>query len=234
MRWEAFLTWNNRTENPFGPDDLVGFGDTDEIPSSLNVHLLKHCELAGPSVDIGSWFAWGRLDRAFKPDWPVPNNPWTLGDPTYWTLRSAQAYAEAAEGRYPSRMRGTSGHYLLGGIHMTDNPYLPFLLAKTMACTECGEDGTRLMTTLRDCFADGACREPGDEQFAAKLLQIVDRSSHHADRIVDIRSAKRRLGDAYYVPWYIICHPDRFPAWFGETDGRLIRDTATRSEAKQE
>lgn len=215
------MAWNNRTGGLFGPDDLVGFGDTDEIPSSHNIHLLKHCEMAGPSIDIGSWFAWGKLDRAFRPDWPVPNSPWTLGDPTYWTLRSAMAFADVADGQYPSRMRGTSGHYLLGGIHMTDNSYLPFLLAKTISCTECGEEGKQILTALHDCFIEGACRGLNYEELMAKLLQIMDRSYHHIDRIVDVSKAKKRLGDAYYVPWYIECYPGRFPAWFGEMDERL-------------
>ena len=120
----------------------MGFGDADEIPSAGNVELLKHCEMAGPSADIGVWFAWGRLDKAFRPDWPVPGHPWTLGDPTYWVLQNATAYGK--NGRFPSRMRGTSGNYLLGGVHMTDNPYPPFLLAKIITCTECGEEGLQL------------------------------------------------------------------------------------------
>jgi hypothetical protein len=119
------LTWNNHTGGFFGRNDLVGFGDADEIPSSHNIHLLKHCKMAGPSVDIGSWFSWGRFDRAFRPDWPVPGHPWTLGDPTYWTLQSAMAFDK--DGVFPSRMREKSGKFLLGGVHMTDNPYPPFL-----------------------------------------------------------------------------------------------------------
>jgi len=142
-RWEAFLVWNNRTGGNFGADDLVGFGDVDEIPSRHDIQLLKRCKMAVPSVDIGAWFAWSRLDRAFQSDWPVPGHTWTLGDPTYWTLGSVMAYANAAEDAFPTRMRGRSGRYLLGGIHMTDNAYSPFLLAKTIACTECGEVNKR-------------------------------------------------------------------------------------------
>lgn len=52
-RWDSFLSWNKHSKY-FGPEDLVGFGDTDEIPARSNVQLLRHCEMAGASVDIGS------------------------------------------------------------------------------------------------------------------------------------------------------------------------------------
>ena len=52
-RWESFLHWNEHTAF-FQPEDLVGFGDADEIASRENVNLLRYCEMAGPSVEIGS------------------------------------------------------------------------------------------------------------------------------------------------------------------------------------
>lgn len=224
------MAWNNRTGGLFGPGDLVGFGDADEIPSSHNIYLLKQCEMAGPSVDIGSWFAWGRLDRAFRPDWPVPNNPWTLGDPTYWTLRSAREYADASAhikrepplSDNPSRMRGKSGHYLLGGIHMTDSLYPPFSIAKVIACTECGEQSKITVRQLYDCFVGDACRGMGNEERLRKLTTILDRSVVFAGRVMDLDAVKRDIGEAYYVPWYVKCHPDRFPTWFDELDWRNV------------
>jgi hypothetical protein len=149
-RWESFLRWNAHTQF-FGPNDLVGFGDVDEIPSRNNVQLLRHCEMAGPSVDIGSWFAWIRIDDAFRPDWPVPGNPWTLGDPTYWTVASATEFGQDGT-KFPNRMGGTSGNFLLGGIHMTDNGYLPFIMAKLVACTECADSAAQLIQELAAHF----------------------------------------------------------------------------------
>lgn len=218
------MTWNNRTGNTFGSDDLVGFGDADEIPSARNLHLLKHCEMAGPSVDIGVWFAWGRLDRAFKPDWPVPGHPWTLGDPTYWTLQSAMSYATTNAGAFPSRMRGTSGHYLLGGVHMTDNPYPPFTLIKMITCTECGDDSQQLFRKLRDCFEGSACTGLDDEAVIKKLMRMLDRSPQDNNpRLVNVGpTTQGNLGEAYYVPWYVKCHPERYPGWYGKVDGRLM------------
>ncbi|EKU22134.1 beta- -mannosyl-glycoprotein beta- -n-acetylglucosaminyltransferase, partial [Nannochloropsis gaditana CCMP526] len=152
-RWDSFLSWNKHSKY-FGPEDLVGFGDTDEIPARSNVQLLRHCTMAGASVDIGSWFAPTRLDEAFRPDWPVPGHPWTLGDPTYWTVASATEYGNAGN-QYPSRMRGMSGKFLLGGIHMTDNGYFPMRMAKLVACTECSDRAVRLIQDMASYFQDG-------------------------------------------------------------------------------
>ena len=222
MRWEAFLAWNNRTGEWFGPDDVLGFGDADEIPSSHNVHLLKHCEMAGPSVDIGIWFTWGRLDRAFRSDWPVPGNPWTLGDPAYWTLRSALAHAGAGtEQWHPSRMRETSKHHLLGGVHLTENAYPPFGIAKVVACTECGEVGNITIHRLRDSFVGKVAQSMTEDELMHKLTAILDRSVYHKDRVVELESVKVGLGQAYYVPWYLKCYPDKYPTWFGKHDGRV-------------
>lgn len=40
---------------------------------------------------------------------------WTLGHPTYWTVASATTFRRDGT-NFPSRMRGTSGKFLLGGI----------------------------------------------------------------------------------------------------------------------
>ncbi len=154
-RWKSFVRWNDHTHF-FGPQDVLGFGDVDEIPSRENVNLLRHCEFAEPSIDIGSWFAWTRIDTAFRPDWPVPGHSWTLGDPTFWTLASATEFAKDGT-NHPSRMRGKSSHFLLGGIHMTDNGYLPFFLAKRIACSECGDHVIGILRELGAYYEkDGA------------------------------------------------------------------------------
>ena len=228
-RWEAFLAWNNRSGGSFGPDDVLGFGDADEIPSSHNLHLLKHCEMAGPSVDIGIWFPWAKLDRAFKPLWwSVKGHPWTLGDPTYWTLRSALEHANAGVSReypipeYPSRMRGKSSHHLLGGAHLTENAYPPFSIAKVIACTECGEQSKVTFKQLSDCFVSDAGQSLTDEELVEKLVVILDRSVYVGGRVVDLESAKAEMGQAYHVPWFMECYPDKYPTWFGKLDRRVL------------
>jgi hypothetical protein len=71
------------------PPTHTGFGDADNIPSRLNLHLLRHCELnasAVSSVDIGGWMPWGNMDEAYKPDHNVGGRSWSYADPTYWCV----------------------------------------------------------------------------------------------------------------------------------------------------
>jgi hypothetical protein len=67
------------------------------------VHLMKHCEFRGPSVDVGIWFSPGDIADAFASDFPVPGHPFTLGDPTYYTVKSARLSKSI-----PTRQRGRS------------------------------------------------------------------------------------------------------------------------------
>ena len=78
LRWEKIKEWNGYTK-VFGDDDIIGFGDADEITFRDNIQLLKHCPLKTQSIDIGIWFPFGRMDQAFKSDFPVPGHPYTLG-----------------------------------------------------------------------------------------------------------------------------------------------------------
>ena len=82
-RWDKIKAWNEQTSY-FGNDDLICFGDTDEIASRNNIYLLKHCEWKAPGpVDIGIYFPIGTIDSAFRADWPVSGHPHSLGDPTF-------------------------------------------------------------------------------------------------------------------------------------------------------
>ena len=83
LRWEKIKEWNEYTK-AFSGNDLIGFGDADEIASRENIHLLKHCPLKSPSIDIGIWFPFGRMDQAFKSDFPISRQlPYTLGMDIY-------------------------------------------------------------------------------------------------------------------------------------------------------
>ena len=74
LRWEKIKQWNDVT-NALKDDDLIGFGDADEVTSRHNIQLLKHCPLKSKSIDIGIWFPFGRMDQAFKTDFPVSGIP---------------------------------------------------------------------------------------------------------------------------------------------------------------
>ena len=69
-------------------------------------------------------------------------------------------------------MRGTSEKFLLGGIHMTDNGYLPFIMAKLIACTECGGSAAQLITELASYFQEWQATM----ETLSKLGKALDRS----------------------------------------------------------
>ena len=78
-RWLKVKQWNDIT-NSLSDNDLIGFGDADEITSRRNIQLLKYCPLRSKSLDIGIWFPFGRIDQAFKSDFPVSKKyKYTLG-----------------------------------------------------------------------------------------------------------------------------------------------------------
>ena len=78
-RWLKVKQWNDIT-NSLSDNDLIGFGDADEITSRRNTQLLKYCPLRSKSLDIGIWFPFGRIDQAFKSDFPVSKKyKYTLG-----------------------------------------------------------------------------------------------------------------------------------------------------------
>jgi len=57
QRWLRFQAWND-VKNEFGDDDILIFGDADEIPCRRTLNLVKHCSLAADEqVDIGIVFA---------------------------------------------------------------------------------------------------------------------------------------------------------------------------------
>ena len=78
-RWLKVKKWNDLTHS-LRDNDVIGFGDADEITSRKNIQLLKYCPLRSKSLDIGIWFPFGRIDQAFRSDFPVSKKyKYTLG-----------------------------------------------------------------------------------------------------------------------------------------------------------
>lgn len=207
QRWENIKRWNDKTHF-FKPDDLIGFGDADEVPSRENLYLLKHCALKPgiQTVDIGIWFPKGRFNQAFRTDFPVSlEHPYTLGDPTFWTFQAAMDSKDV-----PSRRRGTSDAFLLGGVHLSDYKYLPFILLKQMSCTECSlKLLSQLGHQIQETFQRGSWRE-----LESKLAETPQRS---VSRIVPVET----VSGLEYRPWFYTCNPRRYPAWEGNPDSRI-------------
>ncbi|EAL71237.1 hypothetical protein DDB_G0272170 [Dictyostelium discoideum AX4] len=210
-RWQKFLDWNKRT-NLYSDEDIIGFGDTDEISARINLHLLKNCQLKSgvDMVDIGIWFPYGPINQVFNPDFPVPSNPYTLGDPTYYTIKKAKSTTKA-----PSRNRGTSGHYMLGGMHMTHYGYLPFQMVKYLSCTECGITREDQITLFSNDIGKGDIQ---------KLeLRLLETKSDHAHRIRQLSSMDDFFKkEVAILPWFYNCNRNRYPVWERKNDPRLF------------
>ncbi|KAM9951805.1 hypothetical protein ACTFIT_002488 [Dictyostelium discoideum] len=210
-RWQKFLDWNERT-NQYGDDDIIGFGDTDEISARINLHYLKNCQFrkSVDIVDIGIWFPYGPINQVFKPFYSVPNNPYTLGDPTFYTLKRAKSTTKA-----PSRNRGTSGHYMLGGMHMTHYGYLPFQMVKYLSCTECGIKNETHVKNFSDDIQNGNIQ---------KLeLRLLETKSDHAYKIQDISTMDDFFKkEVAILPWFYNCNRNRYPVWERKNDPRLF------------
>ncbi|KAM9985047.1 hypothetical protein ACTFIY_009488 [Dictyostelium cf. discoideum] len=210
-RWQKFLDWNERT-NQYGDDDIIGFGDTDEISARINLHYLKNCQLRKgvDMVDIGIWFPYGPINQVFKPYYSVPGNPYTLGDPTFYTLKKAKSTIKA-----PSRNRGTSGHYMLGGMHMTHYGYLPFQMVKYLSCTECGIKNETHVKNFSDDIQNGKIQ---------KLeLRLLETKSDHAYKIQDISTMDDFFKkEVAILPWFYNCNRNRYPVWERKNDPRLF------------
>ena len=79
-----FLKWNEENKF-FRDDDLIGFGDADEIASIKTLNLLKQCETK-TVTDVGIWFTPSRINQKQLGGWSVRGHRFTLGDPTFYTI----------------------------------------------------------------------------------------------------------------------------------------------------
>ncbi|EGG22938.1 putative beta-1,4-mannosyl-glycoprotein beta-1,4-N-acetylglucosaminyltransferase [Cavenderia fasciculata] len=217
-RWQKFVDWNNNKGNLFQDDDIIGFGDTDEISRRENIHQLKHCQLK-PNVgivDIGIWFPFGPINQAFRPDWAVPYNPYTLGDPSYFTVGAAK---NRPSNNHPTRNRGQSGHFMLGGMHMSHYGYLPFQMVKVLSCSECGVKSESQVTVFSNDLSKSNYRV---KELESRLIQTP---ANDRPRVVPLDTMDAHFkNDVAILPWFYDCNRNRYPVWESKHDTRLEID----------
>jgi hypothetical protein len=128
--------------------------------------------------------------------------------------------ASSSSGQTPTRRRGKSGYYLLGGVHLTDPPYLPFLLSKIVACTECGDGFTRRLPLLRHHLENATTAS-----VRALQRQLNRYGPGHKDRIFPVDAIPVQLQGIYYLPWFLerrlATNPRSYGYWYGQPDARL-------------
>jgi len=175
------------------------------------IHVLKHCSLKEPTLDVGIWFPFGKINQAFRPDFPVSGHPYTLGDPTFWKLKTAIQSFESTKNP-PTRRRGKGKTFLLGGMHMTHYGYLPFQLMGYITCSECGPRMFDMNAVSKAIKAD-----------EVRKLEIEHSAvpAEFRSRIVELKTIRNEMSEIAVLPWYYDCQRDRYPAWEGNHDTRL-------------
>jgi len=176
------------------------------------VHMLKYCSSTADSIDVGIWFPYGNIQYAFPPDFPVPGHKYTLGDPTFFTLKSAKKFYEVKK-IPPSRLRGTGQKFILGGIHMTHYGYLPYQLIHDLTCSECGPGLAKDMRDFADKIRSDRIRELEMARGAVPYW--------HVHRVVNLTQIKAQMKEIAILPWFYDCNRERYPVWEGGHDTRL-------------
>ncbi|KAH0790145.1 putative beta-1,4-mannosyl-glycoprotein beta-1,4-N-acetylglucosaminyltransferase [Histomonas meleagridis] len=196
-RWNRILKWNEETHY-FSDDDMIGFGDADEICCTKNLQLLRVCKADGP-VDIGVWFTHGIMERKFYSHFPVRGHPDTLGDPTFFTFEQAKRKLP-----YPSRMRGKAGRYLLGGMHLSLYQYLPSRMVKQIAQTEFDE---QQFAAMRKDLRNGVT--------LAELESINKKQTVTTKTQKFVLVNQNEIGkNQFIIPWFLNCNRKRYPSLF--------------------
>ena len=214
MRWTKIVEWNKKVDF-LNETDVLGFGDADEITSRENIQLLKYCPMKSGSLDIGIWFPFGRLDQAYASDFPVSRKyKYSLGDPTFYRWKDLMSRTPPflSGHTYPSRKRGRSENFLLGGIHLTYYTYLPYFMLRFLSATECGD--------AKHIFPQQGIQYLQYNHSLVLLEQEFEKRKTSA-RIRPLKEVERELSSIAVLPWFYKCNKQRYPAWDGKHDSRV-------------
>ena len=219
LRWKKIRLWNDVTKF-LSSQDLIGFGDSDEIANRVNLHKLRHCALKSDTakIDMGIWFAYGDLETAFKSDYPVPGYAYSLGNPTFWTYHKA-----SSNSKYPTYARGTSGAFLLGGVHLTNYNYSPYLLTKSVTATESAQNLLKLKSVLPGILEKHGKDVSETNKHVLDLLNSILKGVPKS-RFIGVETLLKQSPQykpVMYKPWFLKCNLDRYPSWIKKLDLRL-------------
>merc|ERR1740117_450913 len=176
--------------------------------------LMKHCQPKQLPIANGLWMPMGRFDRAFRTDWPVhPHFPFTFASPTFQSL-------DHFIGRAQSGGVQRNDKFLLGGWHMTNFAFPPFVLIKTLICTECPATlGENLVRQLEK-GSEGVQKMFSDESSLSSYSDSPNPNSAWKARTQPVSTLSgmapyKDRGDLLLPPRVVQCNKQRYEAWFG-------------------
>ena len=132
-----------------------------------------------------------------------------MGDPTFYRWKDAISINPP---KYPNRQRGTSGSFLLGGIHLTHYTYLPFRLLNILSATEC-DDKNHVFLIEGISYLR--------ENHSLKKIEEYLQKREFNGRVRLLKDVKEDLSKIVVLPWFYECNKERYPAWKGEHDNRV-------------
>ena len=137
-----------------------------------------------------------------------------LGDPTFHRWKDAISFPED---QHPTRQRGKSGFFLLGGTHLSYYTYAPYFMLRMLSFTECGAWTTE---SVHKFFTEHII--PFNESHSLEVFETFVQRRKKNQRIKLLSNIKQDLSKIIVPPWFYICNKDRYPAWEGKHDSRVI------------
>lgn len=143
----------------------------------------------------------GKLTNAFKTDWPVPGHPYSLGDPTFFTMKAVMSAKNS--GGYLTRRRGKSGSFL------------PYMMLESITCSECGGGDPTFVRKVQTIMMSNNVEEMVRwwDEYLTGIMWV-----HSQDEFWINETEKESL---MKIPWFLKCNPDRYPYWSEGHDNRL-------------
>ena len=215
-------------------NDLILFSDADEIPAGDHLRFLKFCEVKreiipkNPSGLITTWLLnnyFGRLDKiyvsvntGFEESWGLRAVGGGNGDkPRVLPLSVARSTPVEVLRWSKTTINRKRPRHFWGGWHLSDNSYLPFVMLKVATHGEAPD-------ILHPWSIFGPLLQRKNASKVQKNFQTFYRERFIYDKVRDLREMPAIQADLKLpfsgIPWIMKCNPNRYAAWFMQTDLR--------------
>lgn len=136
------------------------------------------------------------------------------GDPTFHRWKDAISFPND---RFPTRNRGKSDSFLLGGIHLTYYTYTPYFILRMLSATECGKWTSK---SIQEFFSSHI--HPFRKTNSLENMETYFHRRSKNKHLKLLSDIKEDLSTIIYYPWFYSCNKNRYPAWEGKHDSRVV------------